>query len=147
MGEFVGDAIARGGRIECGGKRPDGPKFQRGCYFEPTVVTHVTPDMRVSIDESFGPIVAIDTFDTAEEAIAKANNTRYGLVAYAYTSNMKTAALVIENLEWGNVAINNISPDSLYAPYPGWKESGIGLELGHYGLDQYLEWKHIKIEV
>jgi len=147
MEEFVQDAVTKGGRVHCGGKRPDDPKFQKGCYFEPTVVTNVTPDMKVMVDEPFGPIVAIDSFTSAEEAIAKANNTCYGLVAYVYTSNMKTAAMVAENLEWGNVAINNISPDSLYAPYPGWKESGIGLELGHYGLDQYLEWKHIKIEV
>jgi acyl-CoA reductase-like NAD-dependent aldehyde dehydrogenase len=103
--------------------------------------------MKIMMDEPFGPIVAIDTFSSAEEAVIKANNTRYGLVAYVYTSNIKKAGWVAENLEWGNVAINNISPDSLYAPYPGWKESGIGLELGHYGLDQYLEWKNIKIEI
>ncbi|NLJ37218.1 MAG: NAD-dependent succinate-semialdehyde dehydrogenase [Candidatus Atribacteria bacterium] len=147
MEEFIQDALSHGARIECGGKRLEGLKFNQGCYFEPTVVTNVTPAMKIMMDEPFGPIVAIDSFSSAEEAVIKANNTRYGLVAYVYTSNMKRASWVAENLDWGNVAINNISPDSLYAPYPGWKESGIGLELGHYGLDQYLEWKNIKIEV
>jgi succinate-semialdehyde dehydrogenase/glutarate-semialdehyde dehydrogenase len=147
MEEFIQDAKTHGGRIECGGKRPEDPKFSKGCYFEPTVITNVTPSMKIMMDEPFGPIVAIDSFSSVEEAVIKANNTRYGLVAYVYTSDIKKAGWVAENLEWGNVAINNISPDSLYAPYPGWKESGIGLELGHYGLDQYLEWKNIKIEI
>ncbi|MEI6157410.1 MAG: aldehyde dehydrogenase family protein, partial [Atribacterota bacterium] len=147
MEDFVQDVIVRGGKILCGGKRSGDEKLKKGYFFEPTVVTEVTADMKIMVDEPFGPIVAIDSFSTPDEAIARANSVRYGLVAYAYTSNMKTAAYVVENLEWGNVAINNISPDSLYAPYPGWKESGMGLELGHYGFDEYLEWKHIKIEV
>jgi len=125
MEEFIQDAKTHGGRIECGGKRPEDPKFSKGCYFEPTVITNVTPSMKIMMDEPFGPIVAIDSFSSVEEAVIKANNTRYGLVAYVYTSDIKKAGWVAENLEWGNVAINNISPDSLYAPYPGWKESGI----------------------
>ncbi|HSV31109.1 MAG TPA: NAD-dependent succinate-semialdehyde dehydrogenase [Atribacteraceae bacterium] len=147
MEAFVRDAREKGGKILCGGRQPAGPKYARGFYFEPTVVANVTPDMKVIAEEPFGPIVAIDSFTDLEEVLHKANDTPYGLVAYVYTSDMKKAAYAAENLEWGNVAINNINPDSLYAPYAGWKESGIGLELGHYGLEAYLQWKHIKVEV
>ncbi len=147
MEEFTADALGKGGKILCGGKKPAGEKFTKGCYFEPTVITQVRPDMRAVAEEPFGPIVTIDGFSGQEEAVAKANDTPYGLVAYVYTSDMKKAAYCVENLDWGNVAVNNVNPDSLFAPYAGWKESGISLELGHYGLDAYLEWKHIKVEV
>ncbi|NSW75567.1 MAG: NAD-dependent succinate-semialdehyde dehydrogenase [Candidatus Atribacteria bacterium] len=147
MEEFVNDALAKGGKIICGGKKPTDPRLQKGFFFEPTVITDVSPDMKIMVEEPFGPIVAIDTFKDVDEVILKANSTRYGLVSYLYTSDMKKAFLIAERLESGSVAINNISPDSLYAPYPGWKESGIGVELGVHGLDEYLEWKHIKLEV
>ncbi|MEN3186541.1 MAG: NAD-dependent succinate-semialdehyde dehydrogenase [Atribacterota bacterium] len=147
MEEFVNDALAKGGRVICGGKRPTEPRLQKGFFFEPTVIANVSQDMKIMVEEPFGPIVAIDTFKDVEEVILKANSTRYGLVSYLYTSDMKKAFLVAEKLESGSVAVNNINPDSLYAPYPGWKESGIGVELGVHGLDEYLEWKHIKLEV
>ncbi|MGC8778249.1 MAG: aldehyde dehydrogenase family protein, partial [Candidatus Caldatribacteriaceae bacterium] len=147
MEEFVQDALKKGGKILCGGKRPADPRLQKGFFFEPTVITDVSPDMKLMTEEPFGPIVAIDTFRSIDEAIAKANSTRYGLVSYLYTSDVKKAFLVAEQLESGSVAINNVSPDSLYAPYLGWKESGIGVELGVHGLEEYLEWKHIKLEV
>ncbi|MDK2897125.1 MAG: succinate-semialdehyde dehydrogenase / glutarate-semialdehyde dehydrogenase [Candidatus Atribacteria bacterium] len=147
MKEFIEDARIKGGKVLCGGKQPDDPQLQKGFYFEPTVITNVSPDMKIMQEEPFGPVVAIDSFQSVEEAIKKANGVRYGLVAYLYTQDMKKAFQVAERLEWGSVAINNISPDSLYAPYPGWKESGLGVELGHQGLEEYLEWKHIKWEV
>ncbi len=147
MGEFVWDARKKGGQILCGGKRSDDPRLARGFYFEPTVVVDVKEDMRLMKEEPFGPIVGIDAFRTVEEAIVKANNVPYGLVAYVYTKDFKKAWYVAENLEWGTVAINNVNPNSLYAPYGDWKESGLGVKLGRYGLEEYLEWKHIKIEV
>jgi len=147
MEEFVQDALQKGGKIMCGGKRPADPRLQKGFFFEPTVITNVSPEMKIMMEEPFGPIVAIDTFASVDEAIAKANSTRYGLVSYLYTSDIRKAFLVAERLESGSVAINNISPDSLYAPYPGWKESGVGVELGIHGLEEYLEWKHIKLGI
>ncbi|HXL01808.1 MAG TPA: NAD-dependent succinate-semialdehyde dehydrogenase [Candidatus Atribacteria bacterium] len=145
--DFIEDAQVKGGKVLWGGKKPDDPRLQEGFFFEPTVITEVTPDMKIMNEEPFGPVVAIDSFQSIEEAIEKANSVRYGLVAYLYTQDMKKAFRVAERLEWGSVAINNISPDSLYAPYPGWKESGLGVELGHQGLEEYLEWKHIKWEI
>ncbi|MGQ9622584.1 MAG: NAD-dependent succinate-semialdehyde dehydrogenase [Candidatus Caldatribacteriaceae bacterium] len=147
MEEFVRDAREKGARVLCGGKRPEDPRLSRGFYFEPTVVVNVREDMKLMREEPFGPIVGIDTFKNIDEAIAKADSVPYGLVAYVYTEDVRKAFHVAENLEWGSVAINNINPDSLYAPYPGWKESGLGVELGWHGLEEYLEWKHIKIEV
>jgi acyl-CoA reductase-like NAD-dependent aldehyde dehydrogenase len=147
MEEFVEDAVKKGAQVLCGGKRPTEQRLQQGFYFEPTVLVNVSPDMKIMQEEPFGPLVAIDSFKTLEEVVEKANSVRYGLVAYLYTRDMGRAFRVAEALEWGSVAVNNINPDSLFAPYPGWKESGIGLELGHYGLEEYLEWKHIKLEV
>ena len=147
MEEFVRDAEEKGARILCGGKRPSDPRLAKGFYFEPTVVVDVTPGMKLMQEEPFGPIVGIDSFRTIDEAIEKANGVPYGLVAYVYTEDVRKAFYVAENLEWGSVAINNINPDSLYAPYPGWKESGLGVELGWHGIEEYLEWKHIKMEV
>ncbi|MEN3203390.1 MAG: NAD-dependent succinate-semialdehyde dehydrogenase, partial [Atribacterota bacterium] len=138
MEEFVKDAQEKGAQILCGGKRPEDPRLKRGFYFEPTVVVNVTPEMQLMKEEPFGPIVGIDSFSTVEEAIAKANSVRFGLVAYVYTEDARKAFYVAESLEWGSVAINNINPDSLYAPYPGWKESGLGVELGWHGLEEYL---------
>ncbi len=147
MEEFVKDAQEKGARICCGGKKPEDSRLSRGFYFEPTVVVNVKEDLKLMREEPFGPIVGIDTFKTIDEVIAKANSVPYGLVAYVYTEDARKAFYVAENLEWGSVAINNITPDSLYAPYPGWKESGLGVELGWHGLEEYLEWKHIKMEV
>lgn len=147
MEEFVKDAQEKGAQIICGGKRPEDLRLRKGFYFEPTVVAGVTPQMKLMREEPFGPIVGIDSFKTIDEAVEKANSVPYGLVAYVYTEDVRKAFYVAENLEWGSVAVNNISPDSLYAPYPGWKESGLGVELSWHGLEEYLEWKHIKMEV
>jgi acyl-CoA reductase-like NAD-dependent aldehyde dehydrogenase len=143
----IDDAVSKGARLLCGGKRPSGEKLPGGYFYEPSVVTNVTREMRVMHEETFGPLVAIDTFSGLEEAIEKANSTSYGLVSYVYTSNLSTAFRMMEEVHSGTVAINNISPDSIYAPYPAWKDSGIGLELGRYGLDEYLQVKHCILEI
>lgn len=143
----IDDALAKGAQLVFGGKRPDLPDLGQGYFFEPTIVTNVTPDMLVMHEETFGPLVAIDTFESVSEAIEKANSTRYGLVSYVYTSNLHTAFHMMEGIQSGTVAINTVSPDSLYAPYPAWKESGEGLEMARYGLDEYLQVKHCLIEI
>lgn len=143
----VDDALAKGAKLLCGGKRPDAPELRDGFFYEPTVLVDVSPEMLVMHEESFGPIVGIATFRGIEEAIRLANSTPYGLVTYGYTRDLATAFAFSEGVESGTVAINSVSPDSLYAPYPAWKHSGIGLELSHYGLEEYLQIKHILMEI
>lgn len=143
----VDDALAKGAKLMCGGKRPEAPELRNGFFYEPTVLVDVTPEMLVMHEESFGPIVGIATFKGIEEAIRLANSTPYGLVTYGYTRDLATAFAFSEEVESGTVAINTVSPDSLYAPYPAWKHSGIGLELSHYGLEEYLQVKHILMEL
>ncbi len=143
----VDDALAKGAKLLCGGKGPDLPELRGGFFYEPTVLTSVTSEMLVMHEESFGPIVGIATFKGVEEAIQLANSTDYGLVSYGYTKDLATAFTFGEGVQAGSVAINTVSPDSLYAPYPAWKHSGIGLELSHYGLEEYLQVKHILLEL
>jgi acyl-CoA reductase-like NAD-dependent aldehyde dehydrogenase len=102
--------------------------------------------MLVMHEESFGPIVGISTFDGLDEAVQLANGTPYGLVTYAYTRGLATAMAFADRVDSGTVAINTVSPDSLYAPYPAWKQSGFGLELSHFGMEEYLQVKHILVE-
>jgi succinate-semialdehyde dehydrogenase/glutarate-semialdehyde dehydrogenase len=143
----VDDALAKGAKLLCGGKKPDLPELRAGFFYEPTVLAGVTSEMLVMHEESFGPIVGIATFKGVEEAIQLANSTEYGLVTYGYTKDLATAFTFGEGVQAGSVAINTVSPDSLYAPYPAWKHSGIGLELSHYGLEEYLQVKHILLEL
>jgi succinate-semialdehyde dehydrogenase / glutarate-semialdehyde dehydrogenase len=142
----VQDALAKGARLLCGGKRPDRPELARGFFYEPTAVTNMRDDMLVLHEETFGPLVAIATFNGVDEALRLANSTDYGLVTYAYTNDISTIMLFAEGMESGSVAFNSVSPDSLYAPYPAWKQSGLGVELGHFGIDEYLRVKHVLIE-
>lgn len=145
--EHIRDALEKGAVLECGGKRPSAPELAKGNFFEPAVLTKVSADMKVMQEETFGPVVAIDTFSTLEEVIRKANNNPYGLVSYVYTANLHTAFRVSEALDCGNVAINTVSPDSIYAPYSGRKDSGFGVELSKHGMEQFLQFKHVRIEL
>jgi succinate-semialdehyde dehydrogenase/glutarate-semialdehyde dehydrogenase len=142
----VKDAVAKGARLLCGGRRPDRPELAHGFFYEPTAVTNMQGNMAVMTEETFGPLVAIDTFNGLDEALRKANSTEYGLVTYAYTNDISTMWRFAEGMESGTVAFNTVSPDSLYAPYPAWKQSGMGVELGHFGIDEYLRVKHMLIE-
>lgn len=145
--DHIQDALRKGGELRCGGKRPEQPDLPPGYYYEPTLLTNVRQDMLVMKEETFGPLAAIDTFQGVSEAIEKANSTRYGLVSYVYTENLRTAFVMMEKIQSGTVAVNSVSPDSIYAPYPAWKDSGIGLELGRYGLDEYLQTKHCLLDL
>ena len=143
----VDDAVAKGATVLCGGGRAAVPGSPDGFFFQPTVLTNVTPDMLVMHEETFGPVVGIATFKGLDDAVSLANSTEFGLVTYAYTSDLRTAFGFGERVESGTVAINTVSPDSLLAPYPAWKHSGIGLELGHQGLEEYLHVKHLLLEL
>jgi succinate-semialdehyde dehydrogenase/glutarate-semialdehyde dehydrogenase len=142
----VKDALAKGAKLLIGGQRPDRPELAHGFFYEPTAVTDVRDNMDVMHEETFGPLVAIDTFEGLDEALQRANSTEYGLVTYAYTNDISTMWRFAEGMESGTVAFNTVSPDSLYAPYPAWKQSGLGVELGHFGIDEYLRVKHVLVE-
>ncbi len=145
--EHVRDAVAQGARILLGGKIPQGEDYKNGFFYEPTVLVNVNLNMKVMQEETFGPVAPIMGFDTIESAIKMANNTRFGLVAYLYTKGMKKAFEAAEALEYGTVGINNVVGAEIPHPYGGWKESGVGIELSHHGIDEFLQLKHIRISL
>lgn len=143
--EHVQDALHQGATLVTGGNKPEGSKYAKGNYYSPTILVDVNQDMKVMKEETFGPVVPIDSFDTIEEAITKANNSNYGLVSYLFTKDLKTTVQVSEALEAGTVAVNTGAVNTNYAPYSGWKESGYGLELSRKAIFEYLKTKHIKV--
>ncbi|WP_157801080.1 NAD-dependent succinate-semialdehyde dehydrogenase [Bacillus solitudinis] len=135
----IEDATAQGAKVRTGGK------VREGQFFEPTIIENVTEDMLCMKEETFGPVAPVSTFDTEEEVIQRANNTPYGLAAYVITRDIGRAIRISEKLEYGIVGINDGLPSVPQAPFGGWKESGIGREGGHYGLDEFLEVKYISV--
>jgi succinate-semialdehyde dehydrogenase/glutarate-semialdehyde dehydrogenase len=131
--QHVDDCIAKGAKLEHGGKRPQ----TQGYFCEPTVVSGATREMRVAQEETFGPLAAIFEFDTEEEAIEAANATPYGLAAYLFSSNVNRAARVSRRLKVGMVGVNTGKISAAEAPFGGVKESGYGREGSLYGLDEY----------
>ena len=143
--DHVNDAVSKGAKVLCGGKRPEGELFLKGYWYEPTILVNVNHEMKVMREETFGPVVGVMPFESTDHAIEWANQTEYGLVAYVYTNSLKLARDVAQRLEFGSVGVNNVDVTSVEAPYPAWKQSGLGHDLGRSGLMQYLEPKHIKI--
>jgi succinate-semialdehyde dehydrogenase/glutarate-semialdehyde dehydrogenase len=143
----IQDAVAKGAKIITGGERPQNEKFSGGNYFLPTILVDVHQQMKVMNEETFGPVVPVDRFDTLDEAIKKANDSDFGLVSYLFTNNFKTTVTVSERLESGTVAVNTAAVNTNYAPYAGWKNSGYGLELSRKAVFEYLKIKHIKVEM
>ena len=139
--EHLHDAVARGAMVVAGG----GPR--EGLFFEPTVLTGVTPDMKLMHEETFGPVAPIISFDTEEEAVRKANDTPYGLAAYLYTNDLARAFRVSEALDYGIVGVNDGVPSAPYAPFGGVKQSGLGREGGAWGIEEYLEVKYISFQL
>lgn len=135
---LVKDAVARGARLTTGGARIDGP----GTFFEPTVLTGVAPGSDILREEIFGPVLAIATFDTEDEAVALANNTEYGLVSYVYTESLSRGQRMIERLETGMMGLNVGVVSNAAAPFGGWKMSGLGREGGAEGIHEYLQTKY-----
>lgn len=135
----VADALARGANVETGGGRVEA--YPDGCFFEPTVLSGCTDEMMCASDETFGPVAPVLTFQTEAEVITRANHTRYGLAAYVYTRDLGRAMRASERLEFGMVGVNDPMPASPTAPFGGFKESGLGREGGHDGLEAFLEKK------
>lgn len=145
--EHVRDAVEKGAILITGGKAPAGEQYTKGNYYLPTILTNINRNMKIVSEETFGPLVPVDTFDSIEEAVAKANDTNYGLVSYLFTKDFKTTMLVSDALEAGTVAVNTGAVNTNYAPYTGWKESGYGVELSRRAVLEYLKTKHIKVEM
>jgi succinate-semialdehyde dehydrogenase/glutarate-semialdehyde dehydrogenase len=139
VAELVEDAVGKGARVLTGGSRVEG----QGYFFEPTVLAGVTDDAQLLAEEIFGPVAPITTFSSDEEAIAKANDTEYGLVSYIFTQDVDRAFRVIERLDTGMIGFNQGMVSNAGAPFGGVKQSGFGREGGPEGLDEYLETKYI----
>ncbi|HTI01798.1 MAG TPA: NAD-dependent succinate-semialdehyde dehydrogenase [Acidisoma sp.] len=140
------DGRARGARLIAGGAAPIGPAFARGLFFRPTVLADCTPEMLVMSEETFGPLVGISVFDELDEAILRANDTPYGLAAYAFARDLSEVHRLSEELDYGNVAVNNVDAGIMNAPYGGRKQSGVGCEHGREGLLEYFNFKHIRLK-
>lgn len=141
----IDDAVTRGAKVTCGGKKPEGDEFAHGFYFEPTVLDGVPSEAVIMHEESFGPVLAVHRVSTVSAAVAAANESGYGLAAYIYDEDLARAIAVADLIEAGGVGINVNDVSELQAPFGGWKQSGIGRELGPEGLYAYLETKHIKM--
>jgi succinate-semialdehyde dehydrogenase/glutarate-semialdehyde dehydrogenase len=139
--EHVADALAKGGRIALGGKR----HALGGTYFEPTIITHVTPAMMVAREETFGPVAPIFAFKDERQAIRMANDTEFGLASYFYTRDLARSWRVAEGLEYGIVGLNTGIISTEVAPFGGVKESGSGREGSKYGILDYTELKYLCI--
>jgi succinate-semialdehyde dehydrogenase / glutarate-semialdehyde dehydrogenase len=141
--ELVEDAKGKGARVAVGGSRLDG----EGYFFEPTVLTGVPREARLLEEEIFGPVAPIATFSTDDEALAAANRTVFGLVAYMYTRDLDRAFYVMEGLETGMVGVNQGMVSNASAPFGGVKQSGFGREGGKEGIAEYLETKYVAMKL
>jgi succinate-semialdehyde dehydrogenase/glutarate-semialdehyde dehydrogenase len=141
--ELVDDAREKGAHVVVGGSIPDG----RGYFYEPTVLSDVPDNARLLKEEIFGPVAPVKGFSSEEEAIAAANDTDFGLVAYVYTRDIKRALRVSEGLETGMVGLNQGMVSNPAAPFGGVKLSGIGREGGYEGIEEYLETKYVAVNL
>ena len=141
--EHIADVIKGGGKIVTGGKR----HALGGTFFEPTVVTGVTPSMLVAIEETFGPLAPLFKFDTEAEVIKSANDTIFGLASYFYARDIGRITRVQEALEYGMVGVNTGLISNEMAPFGGVKQSGLGREGSRHGLDDYMELKYICLSI
>jgi succinate-semialdehyde dehydrogenase / glutarate-semialdehyde dehydrogenase len=143
VSELVGDALAKGATAVVGARAGDG----RGYFYQPTVLAGVPGDARVLKEEIFGPVAPVASFDSEEAAVAAANDTEFGLVAYVYTNDLKRAFRVIEGLETGMVGLNQGMVSNPAAPFGGVKQSGFGREGGAEGIGEYLETKYVAMNL
>ena len=137
--DHLSDAVDRGALVAVGGK----PHKNGGTTFEPTVISNVDSSMKIATEETFGPIAPVFKFSTEKEAIDMANDTEFGLASYFYTNDINRIWRVSEALEYGMVGVNEGVISNEVAPFGGIKESGLGREGSHYGIDDFLELKYI----
>lgn len=143
VADLVDETVAGGAQVRAGGHVPAGP----GYFYPPTVLTDIPSGARISREEIFGPIAAINTFTGEDEALREANNTEFGLVGYLFTRDLDQALRMSERLETGMVGLNRGYVSDPSAPFGGVKQSGVGREGGNSGIDEYLEEKYVAINV
>jgi succinate-semialdehyde dehydrogenase / glutarate-semialdehyde dehydrogenase len=141
--ELVDDAVGRGAKVLVGGGRGDGA----GYFFEPTVLGAVPDEARILSEEVFGPVAPVTAFRTEDDALARANGSEYGLVAYVFTRDLERALRVVEGLDVGMVGLNRGMVSNPAAPFGGVKHSGFGREGGREGIEEYLSTKYVAVDV
>ena len=139
--ELVADAVRKGAKVLTGGQTPTGPGF----FYPATVLTHVPDSAKMLSEEIFGPVASIQTFRTEDEAVKRANDTEYGLVAYLYTRDLSRGLRVSEKLDFGMIGLNRGLVSDPAAPFGGMKQSGIGREGAHEGLMEFLETQYVSV--
>jgi succinate-semialdehyde dehydrogenase/glutarate-semialdehyde dehydrogenase len=139
--ELVDDAVAKGGKVLTGGKTPDGA----GYFYPATVITNVADGSKMLNEEIFGPVASIQTFKTEAEAIKRANDTEYGLVAYLYTKDLSRGMRVSEKLDFGMIGLNRGLVSDPAAPFGGTKQSGLGREGAQEGMKEFQETQYVSV--
>jgi lactaldehyde dehydrogenase/glycolaldehyde dehydrogenase len=142
---MVADATARGASVILGGKRPQPSPTAKGYWYTPTIITDVTPDMPIMQDEIFGPVVPIAPFNRFEDAVIASNGSRYGLSAYLFTRDLKRVMSAVRDIDFGELYVNRIGPESLQGFHVGYRQSGVGGDDGSHGLEIYLKKKTIYV--
>ncbi|WP_439655959.1 NAD-dependent succinate-semialdehyde dehydrogenase [Lentzea sp. HUAS TT2] len=142
VADLVSETVGSGARLRAGGEVPDGP----GYFYPPTVLTDVPEGARISREEIFGPVAAIQTFTSEAEVLRAANDTEFGLVSYLYTRDLGRALRMVEQLETGMIGLNRGYVSDPSAPFGGMKQSGVGREGGTTGIDEYLEQKYVAVD-
>jgi succinate-semialdehyde dehydrogenase / glutarate-semialdehyde dehydrogenase len=142
---LVADAKAKGAKVLTGGSKST--RFEKGYFFEPTVLTGLHAESKLLVEEPFSPVMPLLDFKKLDEVIAAANDTRYGLAAYVFTNDVTATWKLAEGLEAGIIGVNDPVPATPQCPFGGMKESGLGRELAHEGLEAYLETKYVSIRL
>jgi lactaldehyde dehydrogenase/glycolaldehyde dehydrogenase len=140
---LVEGAVEAGAEVVLGGGRPKGDGFEKGYWFEPTVLTGVRNDMEIVQSEVFGPVLPVQRFEDFDEVVGLANDSHYGLTAYVFTKDLGRAMRAIDELESGEVYINKIGPEQLQGFHTGYKHSGMGGDDGPYGYERYFRRKTV----
>src|SRR5699024_1779243 len=143
--KHLDDAVSNGAEVVCGGDKWQGG--MNGYFYQPTVLSNVTDDMLVMNEETFGPLMPVQSFSDEDAVIEKANDTDYGLAAYIFTETTSRAVRVSEKLDYGIVGVNDVFPAVAEAPFGGIKQSGVGKEGGYHGMDEFLEMKYVSMGI
>jgi len=144
---YVQAAVEEGAELALGGGVPEGPEFEKGYWIEPTIFANVTNDMQIAREEVFGPVMCVLPYSGVDDAVAKANDSMYGLTAGVWSDDYERAIEVGNRLRAGTVWINTWHAIDPALPFGGYKQSGVGRELGPHALDEYTEAKHVHVDL
>lgn len=142
---MVAEAVRGGAKVALGGKRPDSPPTKGGNWYSATVLTGATPDMAIMQDEIFGPVVPIVPFRKFEDAVSASNRSRYGLSAYLFTNDLRQVMQAVRDIDFGELYVNRVGPESLQGFHVGYRQSGVGGDDGSHGLEIFLKKKTVYV--